>query len=280
MSLPALGQAQNEGGNANGGTADKQQPTQQLPIPLPIQIIEDDEAASARKTSENEAAQREKDDLIAQQGMHTATQAMNEATQSMRLASWVSAGLVLLGTGLLVWTLKLTRSANKAAQEAVSVTREIGEKQTRAYIAIDDAAVVHVKDGSRPSITVRFINSGQTPAKRFRIVSTGGIITANPDDTKGPIPDASDQGGTTFGPGTTICHVRPIDYRMTPRVLDAISQKKAHFVIQGIAEYQIMTSARKKTRRYIFRLVSSNEMFDTKGGIIPLGPNKKGDYSD
>ena len=77
MSLPALGQAQNEGGNANGGTADKQQPTQQLPIPLPIQIIEDDEAASARKTSENEAAQREKDDLIAQQGMHTATQAMN-----------------------------------------------------------------------------------------------------------------------------------------------------------------------------------------------------------
>lgn len=166
--LPALGQAQNEAGNSKNGATEKQQPAQQLPIPLPVKIIEDDETAIARKASENETAQREKDDLVAQQGMHAATQAMNEATQSMKQASWVSAGLVLLGTGLLIWTLHLTRKANEAAQEAVKVTRDIGRAQVRAYVNIGAVGIENLAVGETPKVRLDIRNSGNSPAKRVK----------------------------------------------------------------------------------------------------------------
>ncbi|MBB93073.1 MAG: hypothetical protein CML68_00490 [Rhodobacteraceae bacterium] len=67
--------------------------------------------------------------------MNAATQEMNEATQRMALYSLISTVLVGLGTGLLIWTLALTRQANSAARGAVEVTRMIGEAQVRGYLS-------------------------------------------------------------------------------------------------------------------------------------------------
>ncbi|WP_139274607.1 hypothetical protein [Roseovarius azorensis] len=110
-------QAQEQAGSANDRSNAKQEPSHSLPIPLPVQIIEDDEASEARKASESEATQREKDDLVAQQGMNAATQAMNEATQSMKWASWVSAGLIAVGTFLLIWTLQRKHPPRAAVRQ-------------------------------------------------------------------------------------------------------------------------------------------------------------------
>jgi hypothetical protein len=116
-------QAQEQDGEADQG------PTVRIPFTLPVIIVESVESAIVSQREEAERTQREKYDLVAQQGM-------NAATQVMKWASVVSLVFVALGTGLLVWTLKLTREANNAAQRAVSVTEKIGTAQTRAYLAI------------------------------------------------------------------------------------------------------------------------------------------------
>ncbi|MCP5085452.1 MAG: hypothetical protein GY952_01405, partial [Rhodobacteraceae bacterium] len=161
---------------------------------IPVRIIEDRVASEASERRKAEAAQREKDDLAAQQGMNAATQSMNEATQSMKHASWVSAGLVFLGTCLLIWTLMLTRQANRAAQAAVNATREIGQKQVRAYVGgseIDDQSMflalninydngkynIAEQEGPRDEINLVVTNFGQTPARNIRHVAVFDVRT-------------------------------------------------------------------------------------------------------
>ena len=129
--LPVLGQTQEQEDDGEYGSANKQNATEQLSFSIPIQIIEDDESAKSREAREDEAEQREINDLIAQQGMNSATQAMNDATQRMAQYALWSTLIVAFGTLLLLWTLCLTRGATKAALEAVDATREIGSDQSR-----------------------------------------------------------------------------------------------------------------------------------------------------
>jgi hypothetical protein len=154
-SLKAQDEAQSVEDEASG----QQQPTQVLPILIPVQIIEDDERASSRERREAESEQREKDALIAQQGMNTATQAMNEATQSMKKAAWWSLGTVIIGTLMLGATLFFNSAA-------VSVTRRIGQAQTRSYLYLDsiNAKVV----GEAITGMVYIANSGTSPALRVK----------------------------------------------------------------------------------------------------------------
>ncbi len=170
--LPCLGQAQEEAQGEQGQATTQQQPAPTLPIPLLVDIIEDEAEAEARKYREAEARQNQKDDLVAQQGMDRATQAINEATQRMALYSLISTGFVGIGTGLLIVTLWLTRQANRAAQEAVEVTRDIGQRQIRAYMVADtDMEWRHLNDDSGKNIVsynigIKWKNCGITPARR------------------------------------------------------------------------------------------------------------------
>ncbi len=116
-----LGQAQEQTDGGESAAPTQEQPPPSLPLPFPVEIVEDYESAEARKRREAEAVQREKDDLVAQQGMNSATQAMNDATQKTAFYS-------------LIWTLFLTRQANKAARDAVVITQKVGERQVRAYV--------------------------------------------------------------------------------------------------------------------------------------------------
>lgn len=144
-----------------------------LSFSIPVRIIENNEGTDSAKRSEEERTQREKDDLIAQQGMNTATQSMNKATQSMKWAAWWSFGAVSFGTALLIWTLSLTRQANQAARDAVTVTREIGEAQARAYLSISDvSAGVGITNGlALWNLSVSVKNSGQSPALKVTVPS-------------------------------------------------------------------------------------------------------------
>lgn len=180
---PALGQSQQEAQGEQGRADAQEQPAQPLPIPLPVdvpaplqvEIIEDKESADARERREAEARRHEKEDLVAQQGMNAATQAMNEATQRMASYALWSTIFVGVGTVLLIWTLLLTRAANKAAVAAVDATREIGEAQVRAYMQITEVWLClepgsdqHVDKRIRPVIKFMVKNYGQSPARWFR----------------------------------------------------------------------------------------------------------------
>ena len=160
-----LGQAQ-EQTEAPQGQADKQQEPAQ-PLPLPVVVVEDDAATDARRRREEEAQQREVEDLVAQKGMNAATQAIKSATNDMRDYALYSTVAVWVGTALLFYTLCLSRSANSAAHTAVRVTREVGERQVRAYVGVATGAS-SIADGQVIVETV-VKNFGQTPA--YNLVS-------------------------------------------------------------------------------------------------------------
>lgn len=171
INLPASGQAQEQAGEAEGQPTTQQQPSQTFPLPLPVDIVEDEATAQAREREEKEARQREIADLAAQEGMNAATQAMNDATQRMPEYAFWSTLLVGIGTVLLIITLYQTRQANRAAQSAVAVTREIGEAQVRAYAAVKAVRLIIRKDGNgiMAEEVVVIENTGMTPAIITRV---------------------------------------------------------------------------------------------------------------
>lgn len=150
-----------------------QRPPYELPVPLSVEIIENDTESAARKRRERESDQREIDDLLAQQGMEEATRGMADLAQYQ---TW----LIGIGTALLLVTLWLTRQANKAAtkaavaaEEAVKVTRELGQAQIRAYLTCASADIILESNWLGCWATIR--NSGSSPARDVEIVATISI---------------------------------------------------------------------------------------------------------
>lgn len=204
LGLTTLGYAQEENSPLDQAAAVQDPNPIDLPGPLPVIIIESDESAKTRSSIEAARAQREKDGLAAQQGIQLATEEMNQATQSMKNAAWLSTVLVGAGTVLLIWTLILTKNANKAAQAAVEVTRTVGKAQTRAYVFFNMERIAkpfEIDIGNPTEISVDFeiTNLGQTPAHNVRYIAE--VIILNRSEKFGseffkimggqPIPDAS-----------------------------------------------------------------------------------------
>lgn len=162
------GQAQQQASGTYWQAQAEQYPSSKPPPTVRVDIIENQSAADARKRREEEARQREIDDLIAQQGMNAATQAMNEATQKMVGLSKLQTWLVGVGTVLLFLTLGLTWQANRAAQAAVDVTRQVGEAQVRAYLYCESARYEFSKDYVAAYLCIK--NAGQSPANEVEII--------------------------------------------------------------------------------------------------------------
>lgn len=169
-------QAQEQANRAQPAEQQSGQQAKAFEPSIPVRIIESEESARARESRERESNQREKDDLIAQQRMADATEAMNDATQSMKNAAWWSFGAVALGTALLVYTLLLTREANKSAREAVEVTRKIGQAQVRAYISVVSIHGQPIPNHSGTRFTVRIRNTGASPAFRTQAIIFGRFL--------------------------------------------------------------------------------------------------------
>lgn len=106
-----------------------------------------------------------------------AQQSMADSTVSLENSAWLTVGLTGLGVALLWWTLSLTREtlreakeATRAAQETVITTREVGRDQSRAYLHVDRVEFFWGNaDMKAPRARIYVKNSGQTPAKWYRI---------------------------------------------------------------------------------------------------------------
>ena len=92
-----------------------------------------------------------------------------KAQQSMAKAAWVQAALSLAGILLLgftlIYTAKATRAANraaKAAEGAVTATRDSSRRELRAYMSVDK--VTH--DPTFIKVTLQ--NTGHTPATELK----------------------------------------------------------------------------------------------------------------
>ncbi|WP_273240455.1 hypothetical protein [Hyphomonas atlantica corrig.] len=131
-----------------------------VPNPLPVTIVESEEQALDRKSILERTELLEQDNLVAQQGVNAATQRMAD------YALWQTM-LVFIGTVALLFTLYLTRQANKAAQNAVRVTERIGRAQLKANIEVTGGRFVIDSDDTFKAFLV-FRNTGQSSAKIIR----------------------------------------------------------------------------------------------------------------
>ncbi|PKP79020.1 MAG: hypothetical protein CVT81_00735 [Alphaproteobacteria bacterium HGW-Alphaproteobacteria-3] len=143
--------------------------------------------------------------------MDESTRAMNAATQDMRDYALYSTVLVGVGTFLLFVTLGLTYMANRAAQDAVTATREMGEAQIRAYLVVGGKKIVNDYLSVIPEIEVKVFNHGQTPGILKKLhyewsydEPSGVVPTYRNEDTQ--IKDNVVAGGEDHQFGTTNVH--------------------------------------------------------------------------
>lgn len=145
-------------------------PQGEAPVAL-ISVIERDikriaKALEAQNADEN--SREEKNRL--QQNLDAQKKMANWAGKMFWVGISESA-ITLLGIILVGFTLRATKRAALAAEDAVIETRRIGEAQVRAYVDIDKAAVTFrydfVPGEAFPLIAISAKNSGQSPARDF-----------------------------------------------------------------------------------------------------------------
>lgn len=160
-------QEPSEAGQPAEATAEE--PAIQGASPIPGTSME----AGAPSDDTADVARREADrlaeaDVLAQQGMDISSRRM------ANISFWQTV-LVGVGTAALIWTLFLTRQATKAAHDAVTVTRDIGQKQVRAYCHISSVTLKFPAEAL--NLAVVLTNAGQSPAND---VAWRSVVTLAP----------------------------------------------------------------------------------------------------
>lgn len=127
----------------------------------------------------------------------SAQESMAKWTQWMFMAS--IGGLAISGLALLA----LLRSLNQT-QTAIKDNRELGERELRAYVVVDDIRAENVE---RPApadddirVRVDWKNAGQTPARRVRWDINHDVFDSVPVDFNFPPADAEGIQQSTLGP--------------------------------------------------------------------------------
>lgn len=265
--------AGNNGNNANDtGTKASYQSEPSEPFSIPVRIIEDKESTEASQPGEQDSRDLQKRDLIAQEGMNRATQSIEDATWLMLWATIASVFFVAIGTFLLVWTLRLTREANKAARDAVEVTREIGEAQVRAYVNVERAEVTGLAPNGRLRFYVNFKNTGATPAKNFQIRSMVGFKPGSIKHLKvRGLTEIDSLPGIVASDGSAFIDVT-MEQPITDMEYSQIKSAGLGILIAGFVSYDTVFGQRKRT---VFKM--TNVGWTSGGGPIigPCGKNNR-----
>ncbi|MVA97651.1 hypothetical protein GN330_10380 [Nitratireductor sp. CAU 1489] len=137
LCLCASGQAQEQSDSSQRQEDAEQAPADNLYAPFRVEIVEDQAEADTRQRREAESRKREEDDLIAQQGMNSATELMANYAWWQTVATWVGAILVAGTLVLMIYANKSAVQAANAAMQGVKDARRIGQAQVAAYLAIE-----------------------------------------------------------------------------------------------------------------------------------------------
>ena len=161
VGLTLWSQALRAQGVSSPSPAPKEQPAktaltsdwEREPTPHAVTVVDSTDKADASERREAEIKQHDARDLDAQ--MRAAN-----AAEDQIFPAWLGALLSFAGTGLIVWTLFLTRKANAIAQDTA-------RRQLRAYIGCEFVRVEKLSNGNY--VARVFINNfGQTPALKLR----------------------------------------------------------------------------------------------------------------
>jgi hypothetical protein len=170
-----------------------------------------DEKDCAAKTTAKEAAQCYKESSNA---AHENTRAEQDLNAQREMAYWAElmvwfsmiigvSSIFITGVGIhyVRRTLDVNSAAVKAANDAVEVTRTIGEMQTRAYVGFYSCEATDFNGVFY--ITVQVKNVGQTTAKIRAYLIQSHFVYLNPEENRGS--SSGDGGGAfTLPPNGTI----------------------------------------------------------------------------
>lgn len=120
------------------------------------------------------------------------TYSQKDVRAQEQMAIYALLMLVVTGIGVVyvAGTLNATRQtlseaqrATRAAEEAVEVTRDIGQAQVRAYLTIAKVSFSIPADRSYQTVTITLLNSGQSPARKLNFYSrlTAEYIAFDPE---------------------------------------------------------------------------------------------------
>ncbi len=172
--------------------------------------------------------------------MNTATQAIKDATLEMRDYAKFSILLGAISTLCLFVTIGFT-------WRAVYDTRNIGQKQVRAYVSLKDCRIDGIMIGSKPTAYLNFTNAGQTPCI-VKATSIGIDLVEWPIKdipTLSPVPKSapSSEGG-----GAEFSHNISASKAIGPSELAAYQNGRMAFVVICTILYDdIFGSAHEET---------------------------------
>ena len=179
---------------------------------------------------------------------------------------WTALGTVILtavGVALIWRTLHHTRKAAEAAadavsearaatlaaQEAVSVSREMGSRQLRAYVGHVGMMCQNSAGENYVRVMVEFRNSGQTPARRIQMRM--GTFIRSPDSPPFFI-NCSDKEEASFGPtdldaGQTVTCSINITRENFEIAANAAVSGRGVFVVMISTRYEDVFGTRRRT---------------------------------
>ena len=165
---PVFGQEQ---AKPNPPTSTKSGGTESSLPPFPIVIVQTGDDAANQQKREQQADAHDAADLIAQQQAASAAIRSATATEGQLQPIWASVILsaiaAIISVGALILGFVTQRSINKTSRA-----------ELRAYVNVSEMDIEIVDRA--PEVTVRFQNTGQTPARNVRIHI--GITPIEPTD--------------------------------------------------------------------------------------------------
>ena len=194
---------------------------------------------------------------------------------------------VLLIRGTLIETRRMlleARSATKAAEEAVSTTREIGQQQSRAYMVAQDFKLIFERIGNSNTggffsarMDFSFKNCGLTPAFNMRFHYKAGW---RKDDRMGPEhepkPTNYERAGHYVGPGQSQEGTCIVQLFTTKAELSDLRIEQKRFRVYGTL---IFTDIYEQDWELSFYMLEANPPeLDRIEVWSPLAPQTSGNY--
>jgi hypothetical protein len=239
-------------------TSPEENPADSSSFAIPIEIIEDQAEADARQRREQEADQRQIDDLLAQQGMDQATQRMTDLAEKQ---TW----LIGIGTLLLFVTLYFAYQANRAAFAAVKVTKDIGERQVRAYVHPDGFTLTHTDDEFLPCVTMHYKNFGQSPARRIvKDIKVSFVFIGRAQVKESEF--KADETGLDLGPGQR--KSTSAVFRFYTGLREAIVKEMVTLHVHGTIRYFDVFDEKRETHFHVSLFIEDGKLPNTSKNFL------------
>lgn len=163
-------------------------------------------------------------------------------------AQWIMATFAIVATGvswralfLLRETFKETKRTADAATTANLINQDATIRQLRAYVGVRRVDVVIFGVGKNTRIEAVFVNSGQTPAKRIRLMFLT-VGAASLAEAKFPIGRFKDEdlrvGYFELGPGETYTAACTGAIALDVEAHQAFTDKEYFIVVGALLQYE------------------------------------------